>query len=243
MTDNVLDLTDPLDVAPGDAVRLSERLKKVLPSATVAALDAGKPLTTQHMTPAAKAGLAHAQVLAARAARQAREQRSLASKAINGFVALCSFIPYALVALALRLVMARVFFLDGQGKVDGLRVPVNVQDFDFSFVLPMQVKADTITAFLTRYAAVPVPPVLGAYLVSYAEFLLPVMLALGLGARFAALGLLVITAMIQLYVMPDALWTTHVYWIAILTTLLALGPGQISVDRVIRFIARRGAAR
>jgi putative oxidoreductase len=162
---------------------------------------------------------------------------------LDSFVSACSFIPYALVAIALRLVMARLFFLDGQTRVSGPRVPVNVQDFvqgfDFSVVLPLQVKAETFTAFLAHYPPLPVPPALAAYLVSYAEFFLPVMLVLGLGTRIAALGLMIMTAMIQIYVFPEALWTAHIYWAAILLVLLSRGPGQISIDHIIRFIARR----
>jgi putative oxidoreductase len=86
---------------------------------------------------------------------------------------------------------------------------------------------------------VPLPPLFGAYLVSYAEFILPIFLLLGFATRFSALGLLIITAMIQVYVMPEALWTVHIYWAAMLAVLISLGPGQISVDHIIRFIARR----
>ena len=57
--------------------------------------------------------------------------------------------------------------------------------------------------------------------------------------RFAALGLLIMTAMISVYVMPQDLLTAHVYWAGILTVLLSLGAGQISVDHIIRYIARR----
>ena len=73
---------------------------------------------------------------------------------------------------------------------------------------------------------VPIPPALAAYLVGGAEFLLPIMLVLGFGTRFAALGLLVVTALIQLYVLPEALWTAHVYWASILLVLLSRGPGH-----------------
>ena len=83
------------------------------------------------------------------------------------------------------------------------------------------------------------PPVLAAYVVSYAEFILPICLVLGFGTRFAALGMLVMTALIQVYVRPEALWTVHVSWASILLVLLSRGPGQISVDHIIRFIARR----
>ena len=47
----------------------------------------------------------------------------------------------------------------------------------------MEVKAQTFAVFLTHYAALPMSPVLVAYLVSYAEFILPIMLVLGLGTR------------------------------------------------------------
>ena len=80
---------------------------------------------------------------------------------------------------------------------------------------------------------------LAAYLVSYGEFILPIMLVLGLGTRFAALGLLIMTALIQIYVMPQALWTVHIYWASILMVVLTLGAGKISLDSLIRFIARR----
>jgi len=159
--------------------------------------------------------------------------------AVDSFVSACSFIPYALVALALRLVMARMFFLDGQTRIEGPRLPLNVQDFDFTVVLPLHVKAETFTAFLTQYAALPAPPMLAAYLVSYAEFILPICLVLGFGTRFAALGLLIMMMAIDVYVMPQALWSMHVYWDAILVVLLTLGAGQISVDHVIRFVTRR----
>jgi putative oxidoreductase len=190
-------------------------------------------------SPAVTAALATSRAIAARAAERARRSRSVSGLMVDSFVSACSFIPYAVVALALRLVMARVFFLDGQTRISGPRISLSVYDFDFSVVLPFEVKAQTFGVFLSQYFALPVPPVLGAYLVSYAEFILPIMLVLGLGTRFAALGLLVMTALIQIYVVPQALWTTHIYWASILVVLLTLGAGKISVDSLIRFIARR----
>jgi putative oxidoreductase len=65
------------------------------------------------------------------------------------------------------------------------------------------------------------------------------MLVLGLGTRFAALGLLIMTATIQLFVMPEALWSAHIYWAAILLVLMSRGPGPISFDALIRYLARR----
>ena len=82
------------------------------------------------------------------------------------------------------------------------------------------------------------PPVLAAYLASYASFMLPVMLVLGLGTRFAALGLLIMTAMINI-VMPEVFWTSHAYWAAILLVLLSQGAGEISIDSIVRYVTRR----
>jgi putative oxidoreductase len=188
-------------------------------------------------SPAVTAALATSRAISARAAERARRSHSVIGLTVDSFVSACAFIPYALVALALRLVMARLFFLDGQTRIAGPRVSLSDYNFDFSVVLPLQVKTETFGAFLTQYAAVPLP--LGAYLVSYAEFILPIMLVLGLGTRFAALGLLIITALIDIYVVPQALWMAHIYWAAILTVLLSLGAGQISFDHVIRFLAKR----
>jgi hypothetical protein len=95
------------------------------------------------------------------------------------------------VALGLRLVMARIFFLDGQTKIAGPALPFDLHGFHFSMLLPTQVKAENFTAFMAQFAPLPVPPVPAAYMVSYAEFFLPLMLVLGFGTRVAALGLLI----------------------------------------------------
>jgi len=212
--------------------RLTDRLAAVTPPPAAAAF------ATPRFSPAVSAALGTTAALVAEADRRARRSRSITGTLIRGFVAACGFIPYAVVALALRLVIARVFFLDGQTRVDGARVPVHLQGFDFSFILPLQVKAETYASLLTGYLPVQVPPGLVAYLVSYGEFLLPIMLVLGLGTRFAALGLLAITAFLQLYVAPQALWTMHVYWAVILSVLLSRGAGALSIDHFI-WLAKR----
>lgn len=51
------------------------------------------------------------------------------------------------------------------------------------------------------------------------------MLVLGLGTRFAALGLLIMAALIQIYILPQALWSVHIYRAAILMVLLSRGAG------------------
>jgi putative oxidoreductase len=207
--------------------RLTDRIARLVPP------PAAQPLLLQPSQVVAR-GLAKS-----RAARS----RSMAAMAAEGFTAACSFIPYALVALGLRLVMARIFFIDGQTKIAGPELPLDLHGFHFSMVLPAQVKAETFTAFMTQFAPLPVPPVPAAYMVSYAEFFLPLMLMLGFGTRIAALGLLIMTAVIQIYIMPEHLWITQIYWFAILTVLLSQGAGQISADHAIRILNRHASRR
>jgi putative oxidoreductase len=192
--------------------RLADRLAAVTP-----------PAYLPQPSPAVQAALATSKAIAERAALNARRSRSLTGAVIEGFVAVCSLIPYAFVAFGLRLLMARMFFIEGQTRIDGPHVAYSVYGFDFSAVLPAQV---------------PIPPVLAAYLVSYGEFILPVMLLVGLGTRFAAVCLLLMTAFFHFYVMPEALWSTDIYWGAILLVLISNGPGVLSLDHFLK-LARR----
>ena len=124
-------------------------------------------------------------------ARPARS-RSIIALIIDKLVALCAVIPYALVALGLRFVMARVFFLSGQSKIEGPRVPINLNLRgleDLSVVLPTAIKPSTFQMFETEYANLPLPPTVATYLFTYAEFVLPVCLIIGFATRFSALGL------------------------------------------------------
>lgn len=175
------------------------------------------------------------------AAHPEPRSRSFIASTIDKLVALCGVIPYALVALGLRVVMARVFFVSGQAKIEGPVIPIslNIRDLDFLVVLPAQIKDATFQLFETQYAALPLPPAVAAYLFTYAEFILPICLVIGFATRFAALLLLVMTALIQVYLMPELWWPTHVYWGAILMVLMSVGPGAISVDALIRYIYQR----
>jgi putative oxidoreductase len=238
MSDQLAAGSQRMSNLPGDVAmaRLADRLLELAPPTAPSGLTALPATSMPRPSPAVAAALATSAAISARAAERARRSRSVVGMMVDGFVAACSFLPYALVGLALRLTMARVFFLDGQTRVDGPHVPINVQDFSISVTLPLEVKAATINGFLTQ---MPVPPLLAAYVLSYAEFVLPICLLLGFATRFSALALLALTVMLQLFVMPQALWTAHVYWASILLVLISLGGGQISVDAVIRFIARR----
>ncbi|MGY3622664.1 DoxX family protein [Bradyrhizobium sp. USDA 10063] len=73
----------------------------------------------------------------------------------------------------------------------------------------------------------PVPTVM-AFLSGCGEILFPVLLVLGLGTRFAALGLLIMTAIVELTV-PDG-WPVHITWAAMALGIMAYGPGRFSLD-------------
>ena len=111
-------------------------------------------------------------------------------------------------------------------KIDGLILHLNMRGFEFSVVLPTQIKHSTMEMFETLYANLSIPPAVTAYIFAYAEFILPICLILGFATRLSALVLLVLTVLSAVYVTPAEIWTTQVYWISILVVLLSIGPGQ-----------------
>jgi putative oxidoreductase len=60
-----------------------------------------------------------------------------------------------------------------------------------------------------------------------------VLLVLGLATRAAALVLLGMTAVIEIFVYPQA-WPTHLQWAAMLLVLLCRGAGAVSMDHWVR---------
>ncbi len=85
----------------------------------------------------------------------------------------------------------------------------------------------------------PAPDIV-AYIDAVAEIVLPVLLLAGLATRFSAFGLLVMTGVIQLTV-PEGWANFHLPWAALAVAIMALGPGALSLDRLIEraFIIRR----
>ncbi len=81
-------------------------------------------------------------------------------------------------------------------------------------------------------------PLLTAYVTAVAEIALPLLLLVGLATRFAALGLLVMTGVIQL-VAPEGWANFHLYWAGLALALIALGPGALSLDALVARLARR----
>jgi putative oxidoreductase len=122
-------------------------------------------------------------------------------------------IPYALVALPLRLAVATVFWNSAQAHLANWQT--------------------TLELFATDYALPFLPPGLAAYMAVTIEVTTPVLLVLGLLTRASAAVLLGMTTVIEVFVYPQA-WPTHLQWAAMLLVLLARGPGTFSLDWLIR---------
>jgi putative oxidoreductase len=73
----------------------------------------------------------------------------------------------------------------------------------------------------------PAPAVM-AFLSGCGEIVFSVLLVLGLATRFAALGLLFMTLIVELTV-PDG-WSIHITWAAMALGIMAWGPGRFSID-------------
>jgi putative oxidoreductase len=129
--------------------------------------------------------------------------------------ALAERIPYSLIALLTRLAVAGVFWRSGRTKVSGFSI-----------------REETFFLFREEYRLPLLPSDLAAYLATTAEHVLPVLLVVGLASRLSALGLLGMTAVIQLFVFPHA-WPEHIQWAAMLLLIVARGPGAISLDHLI----------
>jgi len=125
-------------------------------------------------------------------------------------------IGHSLLALAARFAIAGIFFLSGRTKVEGW----------------LTVSDTAIALFADEYKVPLLPPALAAHLATYAEHLFPILLVLGLFTRLSALALLGMTAVIQLFVYPDA-WPTHLSWAALLLYLAGRGAGAVSLDRML----------
>ena len=91
--------------------------------------------------------------------------------------------------------------------------------------------------FRTDYALPLVPPVAAAWAATITEHAGSILLALGLGTRFAALALLGMTMVIEIFVYPDA-WPTHLSWAGLMLPLILKGGGRFSLDALIgkRFV-------
>ncbi|MDT8894540.1 DoxX family protein [Halomonas sp. I1] len=124
-------------------------------------------------------------------------------------------LPLDVVLLLMRLVLGSVFFLSALTKVDAGGITQS-----------------TFFLFENEYDLPVIPPALAAYLATLAEISLSLALWAGLATRLAAVGLLGMTLVIQVFVYPGA-WVTHGLWAASLLTLILRGAGLVSLDALI----------
>lgn len=157
------------------------------------------------------------------------------SKGLQTLNRLMGRLPNTLLAFIARFSIAAVFWKSGQTKVEGLAI--DIVNGNFTWGLP-RLSENAVDLFRDEYQLPLLSPELAAGLATLGEHLLPLFLLLGLATRFSALGLLVMTLVIQLFVYPDA-YATHGTWAAVLLYLMAHGPGQLSLDA---WMARRRAA-
>jgi len=118
----------------------------------------------------------------------------------------------SLTLLAARFWMAKVFFISGLTKIQSWNT--------------------TIALFTDEYKVPLLAPQLAAYLATTAELSLPVLLVLGLFTPLAALGLMGMTLVIELFVYPGT--AEHYYWLIILSIILTHGSGKFGADHMLR---------
>lgn len=128
-------------------------------------------------------------------------------------------LPESLMLLFMRIVLAGVFWRSGQTKIA-----------EGSW---FKISDSAYTLFETEYSGVPLPSHLAAVMATVSEHLFPVLLVFGLLTRFAALALLGMTLVIQIFVYPDAFWTEHSLWMAMQFALIVRGAGLFSLDALL----------
>ena len=121
-------------------------------------------------------------------------------------------VPYAWIAIPLRLAVATIFWRSALVKLANL---------------------DAALALFTDEYRVPLlPPGFAMYCALTIELVTPALLVLGLATRTAAAVLLGMTAVIEIFVYPQA-WPTHLQWTAMLVVLLCRGAGRYSIDALL----------
>lgn len=135
---------------------------------------------------------------------------ALAHAAIRGLAALAPAID-----LAIRLLVASVFFKSGLTKIANWE--------------------STLALFTNEYAVPLLAPELAALLGTGVELIFPVLLVVGLGARFSALLLFAfnVIAVISYPDLGEVGLRDHQTWGLLLLITLLHGPGKLSLDHLI----------
>lgn len=129
-----------------------------------------------------------------------------------------------LAQLTLRIALAVPFFRSGLTKWESFGQLSSSAEYLFREEFRLH-----LFGHLVPYPA----PVLMAWAAGIAEIALPVLLVLGLATRWAALGLLIMTGIIQLTI-PDGWANFHLPWAAMALALIAWGSGQLAIEQMFK---------
>jgi putative oxidoreductase len=136
------------------------------------------------------------------------------SSVLSRVIAIFERIPHDLIALAARISVGTVFLRSGLLKIEGWG------------------EGNTLALFRDEYRLPAIPPEAAAYMATAAELALPPLLIAGLFTRFAALALLGMTLVIEIFVYPNA-FDTHGVWAVCFLYLMKYGAGGFALDRFI----------
>ncbi|MEO9167819.1 MAG: DoxX family protein [Aestuariivirga sp.] len=125
-----------------------------------------------------------------------------------------------------RIALALPFFRSGLTRWDGFPKLTDATIYLFEEEFKLHI--------LGGEYSIPVPDLV-AFMTGMAEIALPILLVLGFATRLSALGLLAMTGVIQL-VVPDGWINFHLYWAALALCIIAMGPGPLSLDHIIKKI-------
>ncbi|MCP3928389.1 MAG: DoxX family protein [Bacteroidetes bacterium] len=134
-------------------------------------------------------------------------------------------LPEDITAIVARLAIAAVFWRSAQTKINGWEYFGQKWKF-------FNINDSTFMLFNYEYSLPLINYEVAAYIASFSEFFLSLTLLVGFLTRLSALSFLGMTAVIQIFVYPDA-WPTHILWTAILLYLIKHGPGKISIDKLL----------
>lgn len=134
---------------------------------------------------------------------------------------LSSTVGEGIALLLMRVALAGIFWRAYKTKVaEGTWFEINPIQYDI---------------FSNEFSGLPLPVDLAVPMATYAEFIFPILLVIGLATRFSALALGIMALVIQLFVFPTSAhffgWAIGV--LAMAGILISRGPGIFSLDAVL----------
>lgn len=120
-----------------------------------------------------------------------------------------------------RLALAGIFWLSGRTKIEEGSLLTVSENALYQFSEDPFNKVPLL------------PSDIAAYLTTYAEHMLPILLIWGLFTRLSALALMGMTLVIQFFVFPEAWWQVHILWVALAMVLIVRGGGNFTLDKLL----------